>query len=122
MHLVAINDDSTGIKGAFNLCKLCYDTAWADVKIIEVKPWLYLSDTDICTGDSITFRDSTISGSALNEWIAYYRVKSMSGGDSVITITGSATKPHYTYNDSTSPNWSPPRRNQPPATSSCRAA
>ncbi|MBQ6667184.1 MAG: PKD domain-containing protein [Bacteroidales bacterium] len=104
VHLVAINDDSTGIKGAFNLCKLCYDTAWADVKIIEVKPWLYLSDTDICTGDSITFRDSTISGSALNEWIAYYRVKSMSGGDSVITITGSATKPHYTYNDSTSPN------------------
>ena len=104
VRLVAVNDDSTGIKGAFNLCKLCYDTALAEVKIIEVKSRLYLSDTDICTGDSITFRDSTVSGSALNEWIAYYYVKDMNGKDSAIVITGSMPKPHYTYLDSVSPN------------------
>jgi PKD repeat protein len=104
LHLVAVNDDSTGSKGMHNNCKLCYDTAWLDVKIIEVEPWLHLSDTDICTGDSITFRDSTISGSVLNEWIAYYYVKDMNGKDSAIVVTGSMPKPHFTYLDSTSPN------------------
>ncbi|MBP5614647.1 MAG: hypothetical protein J6X35_10970, partial [Bacteroidales bacterium] len=101
LHLVAVNDDSTGSKGMYNLCKLCYDTAWLDVKILEVEPRLYASDTDICTGDSITFRDSTLSGSALNEWESYFWVKDMLGSDSAVHI---GYKPHYTYLDSTSPN------------------
>ncbi|MBP5614539.1 MAG: PKD domain-containing protein, partial [Bacteroidales bacterium] len=104
VHIVAVNDDSTGIKGVYNSCKICYDTAWADVYILEVKPRLCLSDTDICSGDSITFRDSTISGSALNEWLAYYKVKNKDGKDSTIVVTGRLPISHYTYNDSTSPN------------------
>ena len=101
VSLVAVNDDSTGIKGVYNRCKLCYDTAWKEVRIIEVTPRLYASDTDICTGDSVTFRDSTISGSALNEWESYFWVKSMNGKDSAVNI---GYLPHYTYLDSTSHN------------------
>ena len=112
MYLVAINDDSTGIKGAYNRCKICYDTVWVDVPFIEVKPWLYVTDTDICIGDSVTFRDSTISGSVLNDWMAYYWGKDIHGSDSAIYITGKLPQipemnffnHHYTYIDSSSTN------------------
>ncbi|MBO7625231.1 MAG: hypothetical protein J6S82_08025, partial [Bacteroidales bacterium] len=104
VHIVAVNDDSTGSKGMYNSCKICYDTAWAGVYILEVKPKLCLSDTDICTGDSIVFSDSTTSGSALNDWFAYYTVRDKEGKDSTIVVTGPLPIPHYTYLDSTSPN------------------
>lgn len=98
VRLVAVNDDSTGIKGIYNRCKVCYDTGIASVRILVSQPKLVVSDTEVCMGDSLVFRDSTTSGSALTDWWLSYKEKR--GNADTVILVGYQT--HGTYLDSAS--------------------
>ncbi|MBO4281674.1 MAG: PKD domain-containing protein [Bacteroidales bacterium] len=98
--LVAINTDSTGIRGMYNRCRVCYDTQYVSVRILLMEPELFVSDTEVCTGDTLVFRDSTTSGSALTDWWVSYKEK-RGNSDTVILV---GYRPHETYLDSVSPS------------------
>ncbi len=58
--LIAVNDDSTGAKGMYNRCKVCYDTSYSYIRMVETYPDLRIPS--ICKGDTLKVYDSTLSG------------------------------------------------------------
>ena len=95
--LVSVNDDSTGAKGYYNPCKVCHDTDYSYVRIVEVEPKL-TTNSPLCQGDSLIIIDSTKCGQPLTESVwKLYRAHPNGSLESV----DSNVLRHYTYIDYT---------------------
>ncbi len=95
--LVSVNDDSTGAKGYYNPCKVCHDTDYSYIKVMEVEPKL-TTNSPLCQGDSLIIIDSTKCGQPLTESVwKLYRAHPNGSLESV----DSNVLRHYTYIDYT---------------------
>lgn len=94
--LVAVNDDSTGSKGMYNRCKICYDTTYRYVRILIPEGQMTFNNP-ICAGDELIVRDSSITGGVLSVW--EYTLSQMADPGKTYFI--SKKNKHRPYKDST---------------------
>lgn len=65
--LISVNDDSTGSKGMYNRCKICYDTTYRYVRILLPEAHMAFN-SPLCEGDELVVKDTSFTGGVLSVW------------------------------------------------------